>query len=401
MEQLLLACKKTFSFLLIFVVSFSLVFGVTTPVSFAQNQTPPPTQTQTGVQVQPSGTSANVTAPAATGTQASTNATGITGENQTQKTSEEVTASLVGCAASIVAGVVSQATVALFKKISPDTFRDVSVRTTADTTQAGSAMGGPPSVNSIAYCIINAVIEYLTTATINWINSGFDGNPAFVENPEQFFKDVGDIEAAIFLQQVVQKTTGLNICEPFRLNIVTGLAGSRGDQFANQSKCTLDDISGAIGESGVKFDYQEYTSGRSANAGNLDFWRHATQNDQNNFMGAYFMSQEELAKRVSVKENTAQLDLTMGSGFLSFKKCSEDEVVTNPDGTTKTVKGACGVTTPGRVIEQQLNNRLNTGNERLIVADKFDQIITALVNQLIKVALNEVLEGTEDSAAGE
>ena len=370
MEQLSLAFKKTFSFLLILSFSFVLAFGVLAQATFAQ-----------------------------TPTQGSTYLNGNQGSGGTSQTLSEIGAveGVAGCASAVVGGLVSQAMGALFKNTAPERFTEISTTGNNDVKTTGSLMGGPPGLDSIGYCIINAVIEMLTQATIEWINSGFDGNPAFVENPEQFFKDIADTTAASFLQEIVGGTTGIDICQPFRLQIVTGLSGNgNANNYANQAKCTLNDISSAFEGSGVDFDYEEYTSGNSEYSGSWDAWYNTSQNDQNNPYGAYFMAQKELEKRLSVKGNNAKLDLTMGNGFLSFKKCSQDSTFTNSDGSTRVVKGVCGVTTPGSVIENQVNEALGAGRERLIMADKFDQVITALVNQLIKTALNEVLSEDEE-----
>ena len=421
MEQLSLVSKKIFSFLLIFFISFSLVFGLLIEVSFAQEEeeeqeeiipglneamnAPVDQPNATGertetVQVTTDGTSEGTTITGPTNTQANTNAQGVQDTSRRSVSGQGITNGIAGCVGTIasnaVSGVISQLTA---KSASTDTYTRVGI-TSADTVaRAGDSNGSYPSLDSIGYCIINAVLEILTDATIKWINEGFDGNPAFVENPEQFFKDLADVETAGFLREVVGGATGMDICQPFRLQIVTGLAGNTGDPYRNQSRCTFDDISQSLSQSGVKFDYNDYTSGRSPYSGSLDAWRSVTQNDSNNPYGAYFMAQQELQKRLSVKQNTAQLDLSMGRGFLSFKHCTEDSTTNGPDGKPVQVKGTCGVTTPGAVIESQLNNRLSSGNNRLVLADKFDQVITALVTALIKTALNEVL--VDDEAQGQ
>ncbi len=375
MEQLSLAFKKTLSFFLVIFVSFVLSFGVLAQASLAQ-----------------------ATGGTQQSTQGSTYLNGNQGSGGKSLTLSEQGAinGIAGCAASVVGGVVSQVTLGLFKSSSSENYTSVGTFNNQDVARAGGSTGWPPSLDSIGYCIINAVIEMLTQATIDWINSGFDGNPAFVENPEQFFKDIADTTAASFLQQVAKGTTGIDICQPFRLQIVTGLAGAGNtNRYANQAKCTLANIGGAFQGSGVDFNYQDYTSGNSAYGGSLDAWWNVTQNDQNNPYGAYFMAQKELAKRLTVKQNTANLDLTMGKGFLSFKSCTKDSTTTGTNGETVPVAGTCRVTTPGGVIEDQVNRSLGAGRERLIVADKFDQVISALVNQLIKTALNEVLSDEE------
>ena len=46
------------------------------------------------------------------------------------------------------------------------------------------------------------------------------------------------------------------------------------------------------------------------------------------------------------------------------------------------------------MIEKQLEKRLNLADDRLVLAEKFDQVINALVDAVIKIALNEVFEAT-------
>lgn len=445
MEQILIALKKSFSFLLVLFVSFSLVFGVLaggvmaqgnsttqgtgyndyndnpnydytidrgsqyTDTTKASDYTVPQTSNsfqQQSLQLNNSQTGSDAYTQyllkgGPSGTQANTTSGGNTAAPATQISGEAAVGGIASCAASIVAGAVSSVMGSLLATYtSTDSLSRVPTTDHQNVTRAGNSTGFPPSLDSIGYCILNAVLAVLTQATIDWINSGFDGNPAFVSDPEQFFKDLGDIETASFLQDIVKGTTGINICEAFRMQIVTGLAGSRSpNQFANQSRCTLDQIGAAVGNSGVAFDYGQHTSGRSPNSGSLDALFTITQNDQNNIIGATFLAQDELKKRLSVKQNTATLDLTSGRGFLSFKKCEPASTVTTGSGSTTQAKPKCTVTTPGSVIENQLNNRLSSGNNRLVLADKFDQIITALVDQLIKVALNQVLDTGETSGS--
>ncbi|MFK5283207.1 hypothetical protein ACI3PL_26910, partial [Lacticaseibacillus paracasei] len=53
-------------------------------------------------------------------------------------------------------------------------------------THARTGVPGPFGIyinvswDSIAWCVINAMIEYIANATIAWANSGFNGNPAFL-----------------------------------------------------------------------------------------------------------------------------------------------------------------------------------------------------------------------------
>lgn len=231
--------------------------------------------------------------------------------------------------------------------------------------ETGSAsVGGVPiagSWDSIAWCLANTLIEYIGSSTVAWINNGFEGNPVFVDDPEKFFRDIADIEAG----QLIQELGGGFLCEPFRVNIQIGLLNSYGRRSSGYTDyCTLTDIINNV-DGFVEGNFKE---------GGWKGWFHMTQNPYNNYYGAYYYSELELNRRIWVSQNTLNIDLTWGNGFLSFKDPESGET-----------------TTPGRIIDQQINNRLFNGERRLLVADEFDEIINALINQLIKVAVSEVL----------
>ncbi|MEN9605089.1 MAG: hypothetical protein RJB39_774, partial [Candidatus Parcubacteria bacterium] len=80
------------------------------------------------------------------------------------------------------------------------------------------------SWDGIAYCIVNSMIDYIARSTIAWARSGFQGNPSFVDNPGQFFKQLADVEASTFLQSLAYGTIGQNICQPFKAQIVLNIA---------------------------------------------------------------------------------------------------------------------------------------------------------------------------------
>ena len=63
--------------------------------------------------------------------------------------------------------------------------------------------------------------------------------------------------------------------------------------------------------------------------------------------------------------------------------------------TPKNKQSECPITSPGIVIQSQLEKTLGLAKDRLVLAEKFDQVIAAVVNQLINTALDKVLEVAE------
>lgn len=276
-------------------------------------------------------------------------------------------------------------------------------QTSAETGTTVGAFGigviALPSWNSIAYCVVNAMITYVANSTIAWVQGGFEGNPSFVTNPEEFFKDLANLEASAFLQELAYGATGLNICEPFRAHIVLSIArdhvggqqGYGGNLGYSQGGfdnggggnigyggCSLDDIAGNL-EGFLRGDFSR---------GGWDSWFKISQIDSNNPYSTYFNLQAQLSGSVAKKTNLAQLELDWGKGFLSFRKCE--------DGQTGEDKSNCPITSPGVVIQGQLEKTLGLAKDRLVLAEKFDQVIAVVVNELIQVALDKVLESVEE-----
>jgi hypothetical protein len=229
--------------------------------------------------------------------------------------------------------------------------------------ETGGVLG--VSWDAIGFCLINSIIEYIGTATVQWINSGFQGNPVFVENPEQFFADVADIEAGNFLGEISSGYLCGPIQSPVRINLANSY-NNRISPYSQRGQCTFSGISGNL---------DQFISGQSGNW--QDFISY--QRPQNNTYGATVSAQLELDKRIAQAINTESQLLAWGRGFLSFKDPETGEI-----------------SSPGSVIEQQLNDRLGSGQRRLEIADEFDEIVNALVNSLIKIAISEVTTSLND-----
>lgn len=248
-----------------------------------------------------------------------------------------------------------------------------------EVAQGPTILGIPilPSWDALGYCIINTMIEYISESTIRWINGGFQGNPVFVDNFGQFFKDLADVETATFLNELSAPDF---LCDPYRVSIQTGLITAHADPYyqpeyrgrlgtgrvTGYGKCNFD-------QAQVRLD--AYVSGnyQSFQQGGWNSWYQLTQNPSNNIYGSYLQAQRQLNQRVAGRQNVAQTELNINEGFLSFK-----------DDKNR-------ITTPGKIIQTQVENRLNIPENRLVLAREFDEVVNALVDRLVKIALNEVL----------
>src|SRR3989344_8765690 len=48
------------------------------------------------------------------------------------------------------------------------------------------------SLDYLMIIVVKAALERILDSTVEWINSGFEGNPAFVTDPKQFYSDIAD-----------------------------------------------------------------------------------------------------------------------------------------------------------------------------------------------------------------
>jgi len=248
------------------------------------------------------------------------------------------------------------------------------------------------TLDALAYLLAKTLIRQMTTSVVNWINSGFQGNPSFVTNPAQFLTDTADQIAGRFIEG---SELGF-LCDPFRLDIRLAL-GLQYSPFKQQISCTLSKVIQNAQNAGEGFLAQ----------GGWDGWLQITTVPQNNVYGAFLLAQSELNARIVGKQNIELKKLEFGRGFFSWEKCeyygeggsvpvSESQAkqefydlgYSDSEAESAARSNAfCQTETPGSVIEGQINQILPSGLRQLELADEFNEIINALAVQLIQQAV--------------
>ena len=89
-------------------------------------------------------------------------------------------------------------------------------------------------LDGVAWFAAKLIVQKLTAETVNWINSGFQGNPAFVTDPGQFFLDVG-----MMSYRESYQTNGFtnSLCSPFKIQVRLALV--KNYSFRNIAKLFL------------------------------------------------------------------------------------------------------------------------------------------------------------------
>ncbi len=269
------------------------------------------------------------------------------------------------------------------------------VNTTTATTNAtiagllGSQFGKEFVGDSVANFIAKMILQKLTAQTVNWINSGFKGNPAFVTDPSQFFLDVGDNVASHFIS-----STALNrLCSPFKAQVRLALVKNYIKDKNNYS-CSL---------SKIKDNYEAFTQDFSQ--GGWDGWFEMTQTSGGNPYSAYFAAENKLLIEIGTQKDKYKKQLDWGNGILSFERCKSGaarfetfEMLDNVGTTGASTGTDClpqdkETVTPGTVINDQLTKALGSPWASLEAADEINEIVSALMQQLISKVVGGISSG--------
>jgi hypothetical protein len=275
------------------------------------------------------------------------------------------------------------------------------IANTATAGFQGSIFGKEFVGDAILSFIVKSIIRQLTAQTVNWINSGFKGNPAFLTDPNQFFLNIGDNVVSKFLSE---NGTLNQLCSPFKAQVRIALVKNYLNDQNNYS-CTIDRVL-----QNANSTYDQFVNDFSR--GGWDAWFSMTQNSQNNPIGAYIEARNEMELQVSLGKYKYNQQLDWGKGFLSYEKCATREVTGedaveacinqggDPDMCEATVsteevsdETQCETMTPGTVIEGQLQNALGGTFRQLEVADEINEIVSALMTQLVSRIVGGVGKG--------
>ncbi len=243
---------------------------------------------------------------------------------------------------------------------------------TAVTAGSVTSLLTKETLDGIAWQVAKQMVSNMTRSLINWVNSGFEGSPAFVTDLNQMLLDSVDQVAGAYIESL--GGVGEFICSPFRLDVQAALsinyeaARSGMPSGPTESMCTV---------TGIASNIENFLDGTVSS---WDEWLTVTSNPQNTPYGAYLEAETKLNLRLS---NAAGQELeyaAWGNGFLSKKVCEP-------------VEGGgeqCKIVTPGEVISESLTFQLSTGQQSLVEADEINELIGALMQQLALKAVEGI-----------
>lgn len=246
-------------------------------------------------------------------------------------------------------------------------------------------------LDTLVWEVGNLAIQSMTKSIVNWINSGFQGSPAFVTDLNQNLRGVQDAVARRFFDslaaQDITETPGQDrVLDAVRLAYYLRTSP---ESFYTRYPYTLTEVSP---------DPESYLAGDFSQGG-WNAWFETVMNPQNNPFGANDLLNRELDAVVSNATNNRMQELSWNRGFLSWRgECQQyapgdtsgqpPPIDSELDGAPTSLSSedncvAYEVRTPGSVIMEQLNDRLGDNVNRLVSADEFNEIVGALLNQLV------------------
>lgn len=274
----------------------------------------------------------------------------------------------------------------------------------------GGILGGQKAqgtIDGIWSCIARTVakvaLNQITNSVVNWINSGFQGSPSFVQNPTKFIQQTADQAAGAFIQSSALSF----LCSPFQLQIRIAIAKSYASRSAAPT-CTLTQVSSNI---------NNFMRGLFSKSGGWPAFIQFTTVPTNNPYGAFLYGSIGVGIATNNARGQLQQDLLQGQGFLSFKQkqncrttstppaASPTNSITevpgpsnDPNNPTAPIYSVCDlvVTTPGTVIQNALVGTNNSTLNSLNLAKSFDEILSALLTQL----LTRTLQGGLSNLSG-
>lgn len=248
-------------------------------------------------------------------------------------------------------------------------------------------------IQSIGRLIIKMLLQKLTVSTVEWINSGFDGSPSFIQNPDKFFSDIAKTEFLQFGGEVM----GAN--EKFGKDWLRNMALSYDQKFQDNARYSLEEVQRQKDPTFTAERFQQDFS-----MGGWDAWTSLTQTPANNPIGFKLMADNEIQRRLagtvqSTAENAREM-LAQANGFLGDQRCIEPKGVTQTedrnaragDKNARKCIGGFEYVTPGKMISDAATNVIGYQNNAYLNVEDLNDAVAAMIDALLGQFSNNIIE---------
>jgi hypothetical protein len=296
--------------------------------------------------------------------------------------------------------------------------------------------------DGIAITLAKNQLTAMTRSMMNWVNSGYGGNPFFVQNMQNFTNNIEKNVLETGIDILLSPSNKSPYASDFarstikaKRGVVSGSANFLGtlqsdlENFVSDEKSyyTNDQLGDAqdtrdalqrAKDANRAFENDFSTGGWGA-------WLALTQKDQNNPLGFSMLANQYLSEVETTRVNEVKDELAQNNGFLSQKTCVEWAVYDeeghrvpkykspsslpgiSDSGELATTKiqpnsGTINCTnyktiTPGSIIRDKTTSYLNSPERQLELAKTINDSLNALFSILISKLEEEGLSGLSDS----
>ncbi len=260
--------------------------------------------------------------------------------------------------------------------------------TAATASTLASAAKNDTCWKSIGRLITKMMIQKMTLSTVQWINSGFEGKPAYIQDPK-YWTDLTSNEILKF---------GIEINDPslypFGKQFLQNTANSLNNTFTNKARYTLDKVIKDTNPQNSAILFKDDFS-----KGGWSAWDAMTQIPANNPLGFNLMAANELERRSTAATQAVQNQLLQSGGFLDFKKCVDPAGVSQEE-NNKAIKERAA--SPNGPYQYRLCKRSVSVTPGQVVANAAINVANYPQNSLLQAQdLNDALASITDAVLGQ
>ena len=219
----------------------------------------------------------------------------------------------------IIAGIsLEQAQTLTTMKVSDDALKkaadDAAKAKIAADKKVAAAKARTQCINGIAVSLAKTELEKMTRSTLNWVGSGFGGDPLFVRNMDSYMNNITN--------NILKKETDY-FARPENAGFYP-YGRSYATSSINASRVSTDF------DSSVRQTLTNYLSpgatpqsfANNFSQGGWNGWFALTQSPQNNPIGFNMVVSQHTADLQATQKQNAQAEITAGNGYPSQKKCA-------------------------------------------------------------------------------
>ncbi|MFN4181283.1 MAG: hypothetical protein ACK4FA_01115 [Candidatus Paceibacteria bacterium] len=273
-------------------------------------------------------------------------------------------------------------------------------------------------LKSIGRMVVKMMLQKITLSTVQWIQTGAHGGPAFVQNTGKFFRDIAKEEVlqfglelnfgadcqAVWSGDILGTSGSTNIdstsdcVSPYAKSWFKSQAQAFNKKFTDNARYSLNEL---IAETTPQYTGASFHADFSA--GGWNAWNALTSVPANNPVGFGLLAEAELSARLAgTQKSTAeqiQESLEQSNGFLGDYRCADPEGTTKDQhraalesGQTDLVCRRWEYVTPGKMIADSATKIVNYQDNNLLKAEDLNDAVAAIIDALIARFSNDLYE---------